>query len=69
MDHNRGSNGPYHQLAEHETEIPPSAGFPSFEGFKYSTEQAPWGTEVVPTLSLQATDEGLGSSPASTPRC
>jgi len=63
MDHNRGSNGPHHRLAEDGTENPPSAGFPSFESLGYSMEQAPWSTEVVPTLSLQAADEGLGSSP------
>jgi len=62
MDQNRGSNGTYHQLAEYEAENPPSAGFPSFEGLGYSTEQAPWSIEVVPTLPLQETDEGLGSS-------
>jgi len=69
MSHKRGSNGAYHQLAEYGTENPPSAGSPSFEGLGYSMERAPWSTEVVPTLSLQATDEGLGPSRASTPRC
>ena len=69
MDHKDGSNGAYHQLAEYGIEDPPSAGFPSFEGLGYNMEQAPWSTEVVPTLFPQATDEGLGSSPASTPSC
>jgi len=69
MDHKRDSSGAYHQLAEYGTENPPSAGFLFFKSLGYSMEQAPWSTEVVPTLSLQATDEGLGSSPASTPRC
>ena len=56
-------NGAYDQLARYETENPPSAGFPPFEGLGYRMEQAPWSIEVVLTLSLQETDEGLGSSP------
>jgi len=62
MDQNCDSNGAYHQLAEYETENPPSASFQSFEGLRPSMEQAPWSIEVVPTLSLQETDEGSSSS-------
>ena len=62
MDQNFGSDGAYHQLAEYETENPPSASFQFFEGLGPSMEQAPWSIEVVPTLPLQETDEGLGSS-------